>query len=152
MDLTGRLGTSEDIQRFIEGGNATFTIRNPATGTRFTYRARRPDDAQPGKERPIWMSLMNGPDNEDSFQFIGTTWPANPGLTPIRQSKKSKVSTEAPSFRALEWVLRNLLSQAHMDKIEVWHEGRCGRCGRKLTVPESVQRGFGPECSSILGI
>jgi len=23
---------------------------------------------------------------------------------------------------------------------------RCGRCGRVLTVPESVESGFGPEC------
>jgi hypothetical protein len=30
--------------------------------------------------------------------------------------------------------------------LEVWHEGRCGRCGRALTVPESVERGIGPEC------
>jgi hypothetical protein len=34
----------------------------------------------------------------------------------------------------------------------VWHEGRCGRCGRKLTVPESIESGFGPECASILGL
>src|SRR5882672_9405186 len=30
--------------------------------------------------------------------------------------------------------------------IEIWHSGSCGRCGRTLTVPESVLSGFGPEC------
>jgi hypothetical protein len=30
--------------------------------------------------------------------------------------------------------------------LEVWHEGRCGACGRRLTVPESIERGLGPEC------
>ena len=29
--------------------------------------------------------------------------------------------------------------------LEVWHEGRCGKCGRKLIVPESIARGIGPE-------
>jgi hypothetical protein len=28
----------------------------------------------------------------------------------------------------------------------VWHEGSCARCGKKLTVPESIESGFGPEC------
>jgi len=28
----------------------------------------------------------------------------------------------------------------------VFHEGACGRCGRTLTVPESIASGFGPEC------
>jgi hypothetical protein len=34
------------------------------------------------------------------------------------------------------------------DKLEVWHEGRCGRCGRRLTVPESIESGLGPECAT----
>ena len=29
--------------------------------------------------------------------------------------------------------------------VEINHEGRCGRCGRALTVPESVASGIGPE-------
>jgi len=28
------------------------------------------------------------------------------------------------------------------------HEGKCGRCGRKLTVPLSIETGIGPECAS----
>jgi hypothetical protein len=30
--------------------------------------------------------------------------------------------------------------------LEFWHEGRCGRCGRRLTVPDSIASGYGPEC------
>jgi len=30
--------------------------------------------------------------------------------------------------------------------LEIWHEGRCGRCNRKLTVPASIALGIGPEC------
>jgi hypothetical protein len=39
---------------------------------------------------------------------------------------------------------------AHIDdlpeSLEIWHEGSCLRCGRKLTVPESIESGYGPEC------
>lgn len=34
-----------------------------------------------------------------------------------------------------------------LPECEVWHEGRCGRCGRKLTVPESIETGIGPDCA-----
>jgi len=32
-------------------------------------------------------------------------------------------------------------------QMDVHHEGRCGRCNRKLTVPESIENGLGPECA-----
>lgn len=35
--------------------------------------------------------------------------------------------------------------------VEIWHEGKCGRCGRQLTVPESIESGFGPECVKMIG-
>ena len=45
-----------------------------------------------------------------------------------------------------------LTTKAALPKtVEVWHEGICGRCGRKLTVPESVERGLGPECAGLVG-
>jgi hypothetical protein len=36
--------------------------------------------------------------------------------------------------------------------LEVWHEGRCAKCGLKLTVPQSIMTGFGPTCAKKLGI
>lgn len=149
-DLVGRLTTPESIRRFIEGGNATFTIKNPATGVRFTYRAKRPPlDPQSTRGRPIWLALLSGPDNESNYSYIGAVYAEGNVYSPIRRSSKSKVGPEAISAISLEWFLRNL---DKLNGVEVWHEGRCGRCGRKLTVPESVEAGFGPECSSILGI
>ena len=33
---------------------------------------------------------------------------------------------------------------------EMLHEGRCGRCARRLTVPASVASGIGPECAKMV--
>ena len=30
--------------------------------------------------------------------------------------------------------------------LKIRHEGRCGRCNRKLTTPDSIDSCFGPEC------
>jgi hypothetical protein len=35
---------------------------------------------------------------------------------------------------------------------EVMHEGRCACCGRPLTVPESIERGIGPDCWEKMGL
>jgi hypothetical protein len=35
--------------------------------------------------------------------------------------------------------------------IEVWHEGNCRRCRRKLTVPASIELGLGPNCATEVG-
>ena len=36
-----------DPIRFILAGNAVFTVENTATGNRFTFKVRRPDDDKP---------------------------------------------------------------------------------------------------------
>ena len=33
------------------------------------------------------------------------------------------------------------------EHLEIFHEGRCCACGRKLTTPESILSGIGPECA-----
>jgi hypothetical protein len=47
---------------------------------------------------------------------------------------------------AFAWFWDRLRNGNLPEQVEVHHEGRCGRCGRALTVPESIESGFGPEC------
>jgi hypothetical protein len=142
--LRGQLTDAGSIRRFIEAGRATLTIRSAGTGTRFTYRFNRPDGDD--DQRPIWVSVLAGSDNESSYAYVGTLF-APFGV--LRFTAKSKVGPEAPSSKALAWLLRQVyeVDGLRLDQAEVWHEGRCGRCGRKLTVPESIASGFGPECA-----
>ncbi len=65
--------------------------------------------------------------------------------------RASDVSRDAPSSIAFSWAWRKMLRNELPDQLEIWHEGRCGRCNRKLTVPESVASGFGPECIGKIG-
>lgn len=143
----GRLTAFADVLSFILGGNARFTLVSVKTGARFTYRASRPDPV-PGKPRPTWFSLLNGADNEANYAFIGTLWPSSQSgdVLTLKPSAKSKVSADATSVKALTWFLTQLSKGTVPAEVEVWHEGRCGRCGRTLTVPESIANGFGPEC------
>lgn len=165
--LRGQLTTPEAFTQFLRAGHAFFTIRSRTTGTRFTYRAVRPDEkehverqAQYGstaahRDRPIWISVLTGPENSKDYSFLGTLWPEQNGEYRYAHSPKARILIGAESVTAVMWLAKMLSSptpERIFEQAELWHEGRCGRCGRKLTVPESIETGFGPECSAILGL
>jgi len=134
--------TMNNLVQFITAGNALFTLENTATGNRFTFRVRQPDD-----DKPHFVSVLTGADNESDYTFLGTIFE---GLR-YRHGRRSAIAPTAPSARAIDWLLRRLSKKADLPEIvRVCHCGKCGRCGRTLTVPESVDTGFGPECARIL--
>lgn len=140
----GRLAGA-DIKRFVMGGNAIFTIQNPKTGGRFTFKVNKPEDAKTDDFR--FVALLGGPDNTSDYRYLGTI-----GRGRFYHGKKSRISKGAPSAKAFAWFFERLGNPSALDNIEVYHEARCGACGRKLTVPESVQTGFGPDCAAARGI
>jgi hypothetical protein len=137
----GQLTTWDAVREYIFAGNARFTLRSLKTGARYTYRVR----AKKSDPALYFVSLLRGPSNEDDYAYMGVL--RRPGTFYLTQA--SRVSRGAESYKALVWALDRLRENrvAVLGRLlEVWHEGRCGRCGRALTVPESVQRGIGPEC------
>lgn len=134
--------------KFITAGRAVFTVVSKKTGARFTYRVR--EGAPLGSRAPkLFASVLSGPDNTADYTYLGMIETLSDG-TPAQlvPTRASAVATNAPSFRALEWLLRNLDS----DQVEFHHCGRCARCGRALTVPSSIASGFGPECAGKAGL
>jgi len=128
----------KDTLQFILAGNALFTVENAETGNRFTFKVHKPDD-----DKPHFVSVLTGADNEHDYSFLGTVFDGSR----FRHGRKSRIAPTAPSARAFEWLLRRLSLRNDLpDQVRVCHCGKCGRCGKTLTVPESVDSGFGPEC------
>jgi hypothetical protein len=143
-EMRGQLTTVNAVKDFALAGNATITIRSNATDTRFTYKIRAPKNQQPNRP-PIWfVSVLTGQNNEGDFEYLGNIR-ANGSFD---HGRKARIKADAPSARAFNWFWNMVQRQRDdlLTQANVWHEGRCGRCGRKLTVPESVESGFGPEC------
>src|SRR5438477_856254 len=117
-----------DPLTFMLAGNALFTVENTATGNRFTFKVRKPDDTT-----PHFVSVLTGPDNESSYTFLGTVFDAGC----YRHGRRSRISQDAPSAKAFEWLFRQLSSRRTLPpQVRVCHCGKCGRCGKTLTVPE----------------
>ena len=134
----------QNQSEFILAGKAVFTLLSVNTGTRFTYKVKLADKQNENEPDLFFVSLLNGPDNYENYVYIGIIRNGE-----FRTTAKSKVSDDAPSLKAFAWTWKRI--DDIPDTIQIWHEGKCGRCARKLTVPESIQSGFGPECITKLG-
>ena len=144
-----RFANAEDALAYIAGGHGRVTLVSHKTGDRFTYKFGKPEQ-DPGdtREVPVFVGLLSGPDNEGDYQYLGNLWTV--GISGLRYAhgRKSKAGPDAPSVAAFGWMLALLMRGKVPEKAELWHEGRCGRCGRTLTVPESIERGMGPVCAA----
>jgi hypothetical protein len=134
-----------DVRKFVLGGNAVFTIESVGTGTRFTYKVRASEDEGTRAGRGVFfVSLLTGPDNAADYSYLGIIPKDDP--MSFRLTAKSCAGEQAPSVKAFSWFWRQVSAGRLPATVGVWHEGRCGRCGRTLTVPSSIESGFGPEC------
>jgi hypothetical protein len=129
--------TKEHRRAYLLSGDATATVVSKKTGARFTYRVRKGED----KLSPHFVSVLTGPENTSNYTFLGTIFADGA----YRHGKKSPIPLYAPSAAAFAWSWAHLESE----ELQVYHLGRCGRCGRPLTTPESIERGLGPVCAGV---
>lgn len=133
----------QDIKNFLFGGNATITLESKVTNNWFTYRIRR---LKSGDEKsPLFVSVLTGNDNECSYTYMGTIF-NNTNNSSFRLTDKSKMTTDALSYKAFLFFFDLLMmNDVHKD-MNVYHQGVCGVCGRTITTASSLKTGIGPFC------
>jgi len=139
MAMMGMFTDGTSALRYALAGHAGLTLVSRKTGIRFTYKINGSDDGN------VWfVRVLTGPNNEEDYTYLGTIFKNS-----LRyfHGKKSPISEGAASAKAFAWAWPFIASQQLPPSAEVWHDGRCGRCGRLLTVPESVASGIGPVCA-----
>ena len=135
-DMSKRLNNS-DALKFIFAGNSTVTFLNSETENRFTYRVKKAKDSN-----LFFLSVLTGP---EQYSYLGTISNGN-----YKHGAKSNFTTGVQSEKVFSYVLNKLKTESLPECIEIWHEGKCGKCGRQLTVPSSIETGIGPECIKTL--
>lgn len=131
--MTGKKLNHSDALKFIFAGKSTFTVINTQTDNRFTFYLKLSKTSN-----LFFVKVLSGP---ETYTYIGTC--AN-GY--FKHSKKSVISADAQSVKVFNYILNRLRMNTLQDFVEIWHEGKCGKCGRPLTVPSSIENGLGPSC------
>lgn len=131
---------------YATAGDAVFTLESQRTGRAYTFQVQAGTD--PGD--PYWVRLLTGPDNTSDFTYLGLIQrKLGPGCMEFRTTKKSPPADSTP-VRAFEFSWRHRTRLAEFG-VNFRPSGKCCRCGRPLTTPESIDRGIGPECAARMG-
>jgi len=147
-EMRGTIQSIADISNYIRGGRGRFTMESQVTGKRLTYQVHSPKKQYVLKDRPLWITFLNG---QNEYQFLGTIWVNSlSNLMTFALGKNSKLTLESPCVKGITWLIGRINIKRELPKeMLFWHEGICCRCGRPLTVPESILRGMGPFCSTM---
>ena len=152
---------------FILGGKAIFTIEPspefvalhakaeplddgrilPSCRSHYTYKIEKVED----NPEICFAYALKGRDNENDYFYLGVVRIDGGELF---AGKEREIMNEVHNFRILRRVLLAIW-QGRENEIEAagWkvnHAGKCCRCGRKLTTPESIESGIGPECRKFI--
>lgn len=128
---------------YIMGGNATFTL--VVSEKRYTYKII--ERVVENNETIYSVMVLVGPDNVNNYRKFATIKDVD-GMP-----KLELIGRTTNYIEYFEWIKKLYYGLLFNDysKIldwQIWHTGRCSRCGRLLTVPESIENGIGPECAS----
>ena len=135
MENRNQFEDVDKIQEYVLGGHGSITVVSKKTNNRYTFTFGQKEDS------PVFVRVKFGPEYEDS-RYIGCIRGDNPLLFRINKN----IARDMP-LATFRWLWRHISEPELLDYVEVWHEGKCGRCGRTLTVPSSIDAGIGPVCA-----
>ena len=186
--VASHLLVQEKVRRFVFAGRAYFTLVNPITTNRLTFKVRAvkivttPEgECSRCDGSGIWVGAyggrgacyacngtgkgkggtfrtttvlkgnkpdgftvhwLSGSDKDDdrAYKLLGMVVDGKPTDHPDA-SDGERVDHARKAFT---WFLRNM--DALPASCQVWHEGRCAHCSRRLTDPVSIEHGIGPIC------
>lgn len=131
---------------FILAGRAIFTLQGASS--RYTFKINRAEPSDRFPNPAYFVALLTGPDNTADYTYLGIL---DPVTGQVRTTAKSSYRADSTPVKAFNWCMARVWRDASIEPAKLWHVGRCGRCGRALTVPSSIEMGLGPECAGKLG-
>ena len=128
-------------KEFLLAGNATFTVSNPE-GKHYTFKVNKLVNTQ----KPVWfIHVLTGPDNSNDFTYLGMVMESGVHLT-----RASRYNKDSMIYKVADWCVRGIINDGIIPAgYSISHAGSCGRCGRKLTTPKSIELGLGPVCAGL---
>jgi hypothetical protein len=150
--LFGEQKTMPVTKEFVLAGDAIFTVEMPGGG-HHTFRVQHVEPSDRWPHETWFVKALTGPDNENSYSYLGKL---DPFTGQMATTAKSCWPADALPVRLLNRILARIWCDDHAayewHGYKTHHEGRCGRCGRRLTVPKSIESGIGPECARRMAV
>lgn len=131
----------------ILAGHCIFTAKSERTGKEFTYKITQcPDD----KHR-WFVRVLKGNNKQNMRDYyllciISQYCDSMIGRVPDYNVYQTKNCIEPDkSYEAIKYIVTHLPDEP--PNVTLYHEGRCARCGRRLTDTKSIKLGLGRSCA-----
>lgn len=126
---------------FVRAGRAVFTVSNNS-GKHMTFKVIKFVNQGNGLDS-FYVMRKEG----SRFQYMGFL----NGRDEVQLTFKSRnvygLSNTSDCVLVFNWAMKVIKGISKLPYgYDIKHEGKCGRCGRNLTHPQSIETGFGPEC------
>ena len=112
-----------------------FTVKSKSTGKDFTYQISR------SQFKNKWYTQVFIETQYLSFKHLGVF--KNEGIF------KAGAPVTTPSAMGIAWLLKNVERgrvAAIASQADIYHTGKCLKCGKELTDAVSIEVGLGPVC------
>jgi hypothetical protein len=125
--------------------NGTYTIVLDEAGDYRTIRLTDAPETMNKRQGTQIAAYLSGSDNEGDYTGFAFVSAGKIGMW-------KKFHSDTKLSKALVTLLQaDKERQADLGQAYALESGNCWRCGRKLTVPASINRGLGPICAEKLG-
>lgn len=139
---------------FITAGKAIFTLGIPdefaeksGIPKQYTFKVMPSDD-----KSVFYVGLLTGPNNLRDYTYMGILKPTGE----FKLTRASRYNIESWPVKLFAKMAKRVFAgeqQAIFDAgFKLMHAGRCARCAKPLTVVESIESGYGPECLQKVGL
>jgi len=141
-------------KNFFSGGRALFTV-SKENGPKYTFRIDCKLDhtrKQFEKNGPYFVKVFKGTENNNykHYKYLGLY---NSNIGKVFLTGKSLFSSNSVEFKTVNWAISTIFNGLPIPNgYFIQHEGKCSKCGRVLTTPESINNGIGPECFKQLSL
>lgn len=125
------------IRDFLLAGKCTCSIENTKTRNKYLFEV----NANKKNDKMFFIQSITGMGKI----YGGYILIKEDGSLSYNQGPKGQITDDDMRIQALMYVLKNY--DRLPPYVVVQHLGRCARCRRKLTDPDSIRRGLGPECA-----
>ena len=122
----------ENILQFVLGGKSIFTVVDGSNHYTYKIQRKKTDD----NSKIFWCSAIRA----GKVMYFGYIKISGNRLK-YKHNTKNGIGFSDSSTR----IFQTLISTRGAG-MTIYHMGRCGCCGKMLTDPDSISRGFGPDC------
>jgi len=134
--------------KFMLAGTCAFTMVSGKTGVKLSYKLVKRKSNEEKGEYIYFMRVIRG--TKDIYAGL-LVYNKEEGEMKFIKGKKGQLYPNDVYVKSILYVINNLNRENYSMNIKIYHEGRCGRCGRRLTTPKSIMTGIGPECAKKVG-